>query len=94
MAEFIQYLGWPLGTFGGSGGYTIGRVIDKTGLQGTYDFTFEFAGSFGPGKAFPLALPAGETDAAPFCRRPSGATWVKAGAEKSSIGCARRRSSR
>lgn len=65
MAEFIQYLGWPLGTLGESGGYTIGRIVDKTGLQGTYHFTFEFAGSFGPGEAFPPDLPDGQTDTAP-----------------------------
>jgi uncharacterized protein (TIGR03435 family) len=64
MAEFVQRLGWPLGTLGGSGGLTIGRVLDKTGLDGHYDFTLEFAGAWGPGGAFPKQLPDGETDTA------------------------------
>lgn len=63
MADFATRLGWPLSTLG-LGGLTIGRVADKTGLNGLYSFTFEFAGAWGPGGAFLRPLPDGQIDAA------------------------------
>jgi uncharacterized protein (TIGR03435 family) len=43
---------------------SLGRVLDKTGLDGSYDFTLEFAGRFQSG-ANPPPLPEGEMDTAP-----------------------------
>jgi uncharacterized protein (TIGR03435 family) len=68
MAEFIQLLAWPLSEEGAQvyqGAFTVGRVVDKTGLDGRYDFTFEFAGRMTVGGAYPAPLPDGETDTAP-----------------------------
>lgn len=68
MTEFCQTLAWHVAGENQSGyvGYfSAGRVIDKTGLAGTYDFTLEFAGRFQSG-AFPEPLPDGELDTAPF----------------------------
>ena len=67
MAEFCQMLGWTVAEVGQSGyvGYmSLGRVTDKTGLEGTYDFTLEFAGRFQSGISAP-PLPEGEMDTAP-----------------------------
>jgi uncharacterized protein (TIGR03435 family) len=65
MADFIQRLGWPLSTANvTSGTLSLGRVVDKTGLDGSYSFTLEFAGAWGPGGAF-LPPPEGQTDPAP-----------------------------
>ena len=67
MAEFCQQLAWTVAAEGQSGwvGYmSVGRVIDKTGLSGAYDFTLEFAGRFQSG-AWPPPLPDGQTDTAP-----------------------------
>ena len=65
MEEFAQRVGWPLGAMRVSGGYTPGRVVNLTRLAGTYDFTLEFAGLWGPGGAFPPQLPDGQSDTAP-----------------------------
>ncbi len=65
MVDFAERLGWPLSTIGGSGGLAMGRVFDKTGLDGLYSFTFEFAGRWGPGGAFLPPLPDGQADTAP-----------------------------
>jgi uncharacterized protein (TIGR03435 family) len=43
----------------------MGRVVDKTGIQGRYDFYLEYAGSWGPTGAFPRSLPDGDVDTAP-----------------------------
>jgi len=67
-AEFIQMLAWPLSEEGAQiyeGVFALGKVVDKTGLDGRYDFTFEFAGRMSAGGAFPPPLPDGETDTAP-----------------------------
>lgn len=48
-----------------TGALTIGKVVDRTGLGGRYDFTFQFAGRMAPGGAYPPPLPEGETDTAP-----------------------------
>lgn len=64
MTDFATRLGWPLSTIANSGGLTIGRVVNKTALEGSYSFTLEFAGSWGPGGAFLPPLPEGQTDTA------------------------------
>jgi uncharacterized protein (TIGR03435 family) len=67
MEEFVrQQLDWPLMTFLPSyGTIALGRVVDKTGLDGRYDFTLEYAGRRNsPGGAFPPPLPDGESDTA------------------------------
>jgi uncharacterized protein (TIGR03435 family) len=68
MAEFCQQLAWTVSPEGQSGwlGYaSVARVVDKTGLDGTYDFTLEFAGRLQSG-AYPPPLPDGESDTAPY----------------------------
>jgi uncharacterized protein (TIGR03435 family) len=66
MAEFTEQLRWPLSThFEAWGSLALGRVVDKTGLDGQYNFTFEFAGRRGPGGAFPPPLLEGEVETAP-----------------------------
>lgn len=68
MARFCQQLAWHVAAENQSGyvGYmSVGRVVDKTGLPGTYDFTLEYAGRYQSG-AYPPPLPDGETDTAPF----------------------------
>jgi len=68
MAEFCQVLAWTVAAENQSGyvgPFSAGRVVDKTGLPGTYDFTLEFAGRFQSG-AYPAPLPDGELDTAPF----------------------------
>jgi uncharacterized protein (TIGR03435 family) len=64
MAEFIDRIGWPLGNLGRSW-LVLGRIVDKTGLTGRYDFTLEYRGSFNPGGAFPPPPPEGEPELAP-----------------------------
>jgi uncharacterized protein (TIGR03435 family) len=68
IKEFLEQLAFPLSSEGASGyeGYlAIAKVSDKTGLDGLYDFTFEFAGRWGSaGGAFLPPLPNGETGTA------------------------------
>lgn len=67
MAEFIQMLAWTVSAESSQvypGYMTLGKVVDKTGLDGTYDFTLEFAGRFQSG-AYPAPLPDGQLDTAP-----------------------------
>jgi uncharacterized protein (TIGR03435 family) len=69
MVEFVrQQIAFPLCTFIASyQAIAMGRVVDKTGLDGKYDFTLEYAGRRNsPGGAFPQPLPDGEADTAPF----------------------------
>jgi uncharacterized protein (TIGR03435 family) len=69
MEEFVrEQLAWPLSTFLASyGAIAMGRVVDKTGLDGRYDFTLEYAGRRNSaGGAFPQPLPDGQADTAPF----------------------------
>lgn len=63
MAELAQRIGWPLGTLQ-TNAFTPARVIDRTGLDGEYDFTMEFAGAWGSGGADLKPLPDGQTDTA------------------------------
>jgi uncharacterized protein (TIGR03435 family) len=65
MPELAEQLGWPLATMVDAGGMTVGRVLDRTGLKGAYNFVLEFAGAWGPQGAFPRPLPEGESDTAP-----------------------------
>ncbi len=67
MTEFCQELAWTVseeGQQGWSGYLSLGRVVNNTGLDGTYDFTLEFAGRFQSG-AHPPPLREGEIDTAP-----------------------------
>jgi uncharacterized protein (TIGR03435 family) len=65
--ELCQLLAWIVAPEeqGWSGYFSVGRVVNKTGLDGSYDFTLEFAGRLQSG-AFPPPLPDGETDTASF----------------------------
>ncbi len=64
IAEFISNIAWPLGEVK-SGGITVGRIVDKTGLTGSYDFALEFSGVWGAGGAF-LPPPEDQPDPAPM----------------------------
>jgi len=68
LSDFVQLLAWPLTEQGAqiyAGAFTVAKVLDKTGLDGRYDFTFEFAGYMYAGGAYPPALPDGAADTAP-----------------------------
>ncbi len=68
MNDLIQQLAWPLSDWSSSSyvGYlAMGKVIDKTGLTGKYDFALEYAGRHGPGDTHLAPLPDGEADTAP-----------------------------
>jgi uncharacterized protein (TIGR03435 family) len=65
MAEFADRLGWPLSAMVRENELTVGRVVDKTGLEGKYSFTLEFAGQWGPGGAYLEAPPDGAGDTVP-----------------------------
>jgi uncharacterized protein (TIGR03435 family) len=67
MAEFCQDLAWTVASEYQEwpGYFSVGRVVDKTGLEGNYDFTFEFAGRYQSG-AYPQPLPDGQTDTASY----------------------------
>ncbi|HEY4365481.1 MAG TPA: TIGR03435 family protein [Bryobacteraceae bacterium] len=45
VSTLIRMLQPQLGTMEGVGRYTPGRIIDKTGLTGKYDFNLEFSGN-------------------------------------------------
>ncbi len=57
FSVFTGQLGAQLGTMTGSNTYAMGRIVDKTGLTGKYDFNLEYAGGVGIGGA--LSLPVG-----------------------------------
>ena len=68
MAEFCQQLAWHVAAENQAGyvGYmSAGRVVDKTGLTGAFDFTLEYAGRFQSTLSAP-PLPEGEVDTAPL----------------------------
>jgi uncharacterized protein (TIGR03435 family) len=66
IADLIRQLSWPLSTLVREKELALGRIVDKTGLQGSYNFTLEFAGSRGPGGAFPIPLADNQPDTAPY----------------------------
>jgi uncharacterized protein (TIGR03435 family) len=65
IADLILRLRFVFGTPVGSNSLAVGRIVDKTGLTDRYDFTLEFAGSWGTGGAFPPPLPDGQQDSDP-----------------------------
>jgi uncharacterized protein (TIGR03435 family) len=69
MAVFCRGLGFDINlSMGMPPGSPRPRVIDKTGLTGTYEFTLEFAGSMGSPRMAsdePDASPAGDPEGAP-----------------------------
>ncbi len=58
-------LGPTLAGLGDLGGIANARIIDKTGLDGRYDFTLEYDGSVGARGAFYPPLPEGTLGSAP-----------------------------
>lgn len=52
MAELVQELAWPLGGPSAWHALSVGRLVDKTGLSGRYDFKLFYAGGHSPGGAF------------------------------------------
>lgn len=54
MLELTHELAWPLGgPKSWDHAVSLGRIVDKTGLAGTYDFELAYAGAHYPGGAFP-----------------------------------------
>lgn len=69
IGDLVDQLRWPLSEVGGqayANTTSLGKVIDKTGLDGLYDFTFEYAGVPNPGGAHPPPLPDDQPDTAPY----------------------------
>ena len=82
MAMFCQNLGTDINISNGmpvTGPRT--RVIDKTGLTGTYEFTLEFAGSMRSPRTMPFAPAGGEPDVTP-ASDPAGAPDIFTAVEK------------
>jgi uncharacterized protein (TIGR03435 family) len=52
MQELAQELAWPLGELSWEHVMSVGRIVDKTGLLGKYDFRLEYAGTHSAGGAF------------------------------------------
>jgi len=71
LSSLLFQVGAQLGTVTGQNTFAPGRIVDKTGLSGKYDFHLEFAGGFGIGTA--LSLPA-SADAS----EPSGPSLMEA----------------
>lgn len=66
MAELVQELAWPLGEHPSwEHVLSVGRVVDKTGLRGKYDFKLYYAGAHHPGGALPQPGRDGEPGVAP-----------------------------
>jgi uncharacterized protein (TIGR03435 family) len=68
MAMFCRGLGGDINMSNGTPTGPQARVVDKTGLSGTYEFTLEFAGSMG---MMPSA-PAGSEPGTPLASDPTG----------------------
>jgi uncharacterized protein (TIGR03435 family) len=66
MAELVQELAWPLGE-PPSWEHVLagGRVVDRTGLSGKFDFKLYYAGFHSPGGAFPPPAADGQPSGAP-----------------------------
>jgi len=65
IAELVDVLCPALATLGDLGGISNARIIDKTGLDGRYDFTLEYDGTAGVRGAMYPPLPPGTLDSAP-----------------------------
>jgi uncharacterized protein (TIGR03435 family) len=65
MQELVQELAWPLGQRSWENSISVGRIVDKTGLPGKYDFKLEYTGTHAPGGAFPQPGPDGRIPDAP-----------------------------
>jgi uncharacterized protein (TIGR03435 family) len=66
ISDLINRLRFVFGTPVGANSLAVGRIIDKTGVEGNFDFTLEFVGGWGPGGASPPPLVDGQQDSAPF----------------------------
>ena len=71
LSGLLFQVGAQLGTITGQNTYAPGRIVDKTGLTGKYDFNLEFAGGFGIGTAFLLSASADASE-------PSGPSLIEA----------------
>jgi uncharacterized protein (TIGR03435 family) len=49
LSGLLSQVGVQLGTMTGQNTYAPGRIVDKTGLTGNYDFNLEFSGGVGIG---------------------------------------------
>jgi len=57
MLDLVHELAWPLAEQSSwQHVLSVGRIVDKTGLQGKYDFRLEYAGTHSPGGAFSSQL--------------------------------------
>ncbi|HVW07920.1 MAG TPA: TIGR03435 family protein [Bryobacteraceae bacterium] len=65
IAEFIDLLGPTLASLGDLAGIANARIIDKTGLEGRFDFTLEYDGTVGARGAMYPPLPEGTLGSAP-----------------------------
>jgi uncharacterized protein (TIGR03435 family) len=65
LSGLLFQVGATLGTFTGQNTYAPGRIVDKTGLTGNYDFNLEFAGGLGIGTAFSPASADASTPSGP-----------------------------
>jgi len=66
MQELVQELAWPLGAPSSwDHVISVGRIVDKTGLTGKYDFKLQYEGMHNPGGAFPPPGPDGQVGSAP-----------------------------
>jgi len=71
LSGLLFQVGAQLGTITGQNTYAPGRIVDKTGLTGNYDFNLEFAGGFGIGTARSLPTSADASE-------PSGPSLIEA----------------
>jgi uncharacterized protein (TIGR03435 family) len=65
MQELAQELAWPLGQRPWEHVMSVGRMVDKTGLEGKYDFRLEYAGTHSPGGALSQRGADGQIGSAP-----------------------------
>ena len=71
LSMLLFQVGAQLGTITGQNTFAPGRIVDKTGLTGNYDFNLEFAGGFGIGTALSLPTSADASE-------PSGPSLIEA----------------
>ena len=62
LSMLLFQVGAQLGTITGQNTYAPGRIVDKTGLTGKYDFNLEYAGGSGIGTALSLPTSADASD--------------------------------